>query len=115
MQEGEVAGRCVAFVVLGGTRASCRINSYVLLSHLLPCNIGLSRHSDTRFSKFEICKLMIFHIIYIYFKNHISKPRNHRRSRTEETKIKALKRLISHLKYIKIQFVLHREHSSRLL
>jgi len=57
MQEGEVAGRCVAFVVLGGTSASCNINSSALLSHLLSCNTGLSRHSYTRISKFEICML----------------------------------------------------------
>ena len=66
MQEGEVAGRCVAFVVLGGTSASCSINSSPLFSHLLSCNNGLSRHSDTWFSKLEIYMLMIFDIIYLY-------------------------------------------------
>ena len=66
MQEGEVAGRCVAFVVLGGTRTSCTINSSALLSHLVQCNSGLSRHSATRFSIFDICVLLIFDTIYIY-------------------------------------------------
>ena len=66
MQEGEVAGRCVAFVVLGGTRTSCTINSSALLSHLVQCNSGLSRHSATRFSIFDICVLLIFDTIHIY-------------------------------------------------
>jgi hypothetical protein len=35
MQEGEVVGRYVAFVVLGGTKDSRSINSSALPSHLL--------------------------------------------------------------------------------
>jgi hypothetical protein len=43
MQEGMAAGRYVAFVVLGGTKFSCSINSSGVPSRLLWHNSGLSR------------------------------------------------------------------------
>lgn len=47
------AGRYVAFVVLGGTKFSCSINSSAVPSRLPRCNSGLSRQLRQTTSKLQ--------------------------------------------------------------